>query len=554
MPSSWYPLKLDAEDHLPALLISTAFEPSSYVVHLTDLTYIWSESLDHDDIIRRSEKEKTSIDPSDRDQLAILLEKVKSGLEGETNTTLALKTSGDGQPTITLHITVRLPGGLAPLNWQIKLEPAPQLLLTNQLTIPLLQTQHERMREVADLITALKEKDHVIQKLMDKLDAQGTDIEQVFPHAGWKGGRKADRKRAEEKVRGLGAFDIEKWRGGLEKEPWLDGTSLIESVFAKGLLLAESKGTAAGIDNWWAGIQGITVSNTKSELKASARPQVDSHQSLEDDDDFQVQATPPGLSKNPRNAHSLDSSTDSDDDLPQPSQQSQIQHSFPISPPSASQNLISSPRPVRKLGKVGGQREAPKAASMDVDTESEGDLSQQHDNLIGEKELPIHRQVKDDDSTEDEATASEKSSPVRLPTSSPSKVSPVKPKGKLGKIGGKREPPREPTPPTETSKPKRIGQIGRKNQTPSSPHEATISGIQSSPVDKKKIGAIGHKKKALHADIEGDEDEPRGREVLQKEKTPPRETSEERAEKRRNELKRELETKAKAPVKKKRKF
>jgi len=72
---AWKPLHLSASAgaHLPALLISEAFTAASYTVHLTDLTYIWSECLDRRDIIRRSRAEDTSIDPSDNEQLQILL-------------------------------------------------------------------------------------------------------------------------------------------------------------------------------------------------------------------------------------------------------------------------------------------------------------------------------------------------------------------------------------------------------------------------------------------------------------------------------------------------
>ena len=78
---------------------------------------------------------------------------------------------------------------------------------------------------------------------------------------------------------------------------------------------------------------------------------------------------------------------------------------------------------------------------------------------------------------------------------------------------------------------------------------------------KRKLGAIGLKHQSPAMKKEGlsqlEELEIRGRTSVnpEKEKPPqPRETSEERTDRKRQELKHELEEKAKAPVKKKRKF
>jgi len=75
---------------------------------------------------------------------------------------------------------------------------------------------------------------------------------------------------------------------------------------------------------------------------------------------------------------------------------------------------------------------------------------------------------------------------------------------------------------------------------------------------KKKLGTLGGRDKTPKKDatLFHEAEQVRGRSlVVEKEGTPPpRETSKERADKKRLQLKRELEDKAKAPVKKKRKF
>jgi hypothetical protein len=68
---------------------------------------------------------------------------------------------------------------------------------------------------------------------------------------------------------------------------------------------------------------------------------------------------------------------------------------------------------------------------------------------------------------------------------------------------------------------------------------------------KKRLGVIGHR--AAPTGTPEPEQNDRGR-TAEKEEEKPRETSKERADRKRAELKRELEEKAKQPVKKKRRF
>ena len=82
MASSWQllPLYFDSLKETP-LLSRSSFQTQSYDIFVTDLTSVWSESLDRRQIIRRALNEDTSIDPSqDSTQLKILLDKIKAGL------------------------------------------------------------------------------------------------------------------------------------------------------------------------------------------------------------------------------------------------------------------------------------------------------------------------------------------------------------------------------------------------------------------------------------------------------------------------------------------
>ncbi|KAE9368564.1 XLF-domain-containing protein [Stipitochalara longipes BDJ] len=568
---AWRPLPLSASagTQLPDLLISEAFTPSSYTIQLTDLTHIWSESLDRRAIVRRSRETETSIDPNNgTDQLQIFLDKLRLGLAGGKDTALALTiVAGPDRPSLVLNIDVKLPGGLAPLKWPVQLGAAPQSLMTSHFTVPLLRAQHASAQEFASLTEVVKEKDHVIQKLLDKLEGQGTELGQIFPQAAGRLGRKVDRKMAEERVKGLGPFALDTWRRNSHHEPSRDIAGLIGAVFAgdNAVSLGVDGNTPASeeeSDTWWESIKGITVNLATGKISTKGpsstrktpprpKPALRKEETIEDDDAFQIQATPPHLAQSPKRAPSKlvinDSTDDEDDDLDVPTQRSKIPDSFPASPPPA----VPSPNKSKKLGSIGAKKATPDPPSRESTVDEASSL---------------HRP------SADKSTAS--------PTPPPSETV-IRPRKKLGRIGGNKEPlPPEPeperevslppakkTPAAEASKPKKgkLGQIGGKKRRPESPPPADeeqpqpeVSKTAATP--KRKLGAIGHRHQSAATkkeDTPPQAEENRGRASVKPEKErtpPPRETSEERADKKRQQLKRELEEKAKAPARKKKKF
>ncbi|KAH7319467.1 XRCC4-like factor-domain-containing protein [Rhexocercosporidium sp. MPI-PUGE-AT-0058] len=484
---AWSPLQLSpsAGAHLPPLLISTAFTPSSFAVHLTDLTYIWSETLNRAAIIQRSREEATSIDPSEEGQLKIFLEKIKLGLAGGKGTTLALTINGDpDRPSLVLSVSVDLPGRLAALQWPVRLSAAPQALLTSQLTVLLLQTQHALMQERTSLVDVLKDKDHVIQKLMDKLEEQGTDLGQMFPQAAGKVGRKVDRKKAEEKVRGIARFDMDAWQKGLSHEHPEDTAKLIGEVFTEQTDCTKKviSPVSDEEESWWEDIKGLTVHldsgkiSTKGPSKTNnPKPQpanLNKDETQEEEDAFQTQSTPspvattskPTSSKPTSRSPKIDDSTDDDDeDLDAPSQRSRIPDSFAASPPPAS------PQPTKKLGVLGKKKAARQSSP------------------------PIIIDIDDEESTTDESTSSKPN--AASPTPEVVTV-PHRPQKKLGKIGGKKaapspEPQPEPEPEPEPSSPTEE-EPEEEEEKPPSP-----TPPPAPPTAKKgKLGRIGGRKKA----------------------------------------------------------
>jgi len=344
-----------------------------------------------------------------------------------------------------------------------------------------------------------------------------------------------------EKVRALRDFDAEAWRSGIHNEEVQDTRQLVEQVFRDddngGLKLYAEIEAPVGVDNWWESINGDSIDLSpesggkskpeKSKSNLSGVP-VAEESPQEDDNDFQVQATPPHLRSIPRHVVSTvidDDSTDDEDNLDAPSQHTKILDSVPSSPPKA-----KSPQKAKKLGTLGGaKKETPKLVPADDDDTTTDD----------EPILPPKRHEK---------------SPTLTPT--PKKIS------SLGKIGGKRAPsppPKEPaTPPKKASpspeKPKRkgkLGQLGGKKKEATPPPAAdTSSGTEDTspkPTPAKiKLGHLGGAK----AKTEEPKKEEKKIEEMKEDTSP-----EAKADKKRLLLKKELEAKAQAgPSKKKRKF
>ncbi|TGO16373.1 hypothetical protein BTUL_0029g00640 [Botrytis tulipae] len=587
--AAWRPLKLSnsASAHLPLFLISSEFNNDSYLVQLTDLTNTWVESVDRDAIIERSREGNTSIDPSeDEDQLSIFLEKIGLGLAGGNDTSLCLQVGpdiGDISPTILLHVTIQLPGGLKDLEWRYELALQTPKETVDKLLLPSLIALQEKKKDFEGLVELLEEKDAVIQKLVDTLENQGTDLGTIFHQVAGRPGKKTDRKKASEKIQGLKIFDVKAWRQKSGSDKPDDKWELLNNVFG-GNDISPNLSKTNSLDkedrkhNWWEHIQGKRVGTLGSKLAtnttdSSWRSTQQEH--TQPEDDFQVQSTPPHLSRTRAKPDVLmDDSTDDDDDddLDAPSQRSRVPDNLSISQaraPSPDRTISPSPPRAKPLVKLGTKRKAstptPPGQNAEDTTEDDEPIP---DSLHSTNAINNN----DNDTTDDDGPSSPPPKRQQTP-----KTSPAKQKGKLGKIGGKKAPSPSPEPESEPEpepivepeaikvRPKRgmLGKIGGKKK-----ETASIPDIdsQSSVSPKKKLGTIGGRKTAIEGASQG-EDIPdevnrgRGRALTteetgkSREKTPPpRETSEERADKKRAILKKELEAKSKAPAKKIRKF
>ncbi|OBT89451.1 hypothetical protein VE02_02065 [Pseudogymnoascus sp. 03VT05] len=591
MAVSWRPFMISAIDsRMPPLLISTSFTTDSYKIYLTDLAHLWCEDLDRRSILRRSLAEDTSIDPSeDSGQLKLFLDKISLGLEGGKDVDLLLglgahaaKESSAGTTNLEINMSIALPKPLQPLNWTIRLSSCSQSDFATHFTLPLLYAQNARLKELDSLVGMLRDKDNVIQKLVDKLEATGAELGHLFPGIAGKGGRKISRRVVEEKVRGLEVFAQEQWRTAMRnaeaEDEHADVKTIIEGAFTKNSpvgSLAHGAELPGRFEKWWDELKdgAIPLSTPKDEGKVAdagaedvkAEPADADMDTTEDEgteghveaDDFQVAATPPrqqilssrakpSSSRKPtRKQESSDDSTDDSDDLgASQSQNVTICDSFPAPKEEV--------RPAtKKIGAIGGAKKASKTATkMKPEAEPEPEPEPQpvaratrsHKQDDADDDEPVTRESrshKQDDADDDETETEDEGTNAPAKPTTPQKKSPPKPpakaakKGGLGKIGGKKHDP----PPVPASPSKEDAPNDEKSEPP--PKAA-----------KSRLGRIGHKPPKEEP---GADEDSRGR-TEAKEEEKRRETSEERAQRKREELKRHLEEKAKAPAKKKRKF
>lgn len=538
----------------------------SYKIYITDLAHLWCEDLDRRSILRRSLAEDTSIDPSeDSGQLKLFLDKISLGLEGGKDVDLLLgldvhtaKESSTGARNLEINMSIALPKPLLPLNWTIKLSSCPQSDFATHFTIPLLCAQNARLKELDSLVGMLRDKDNVIQKLVDKLEATGAELGHLFPGVAGKGGRKIPRRVVEEKVKGLEAFAQEQWRNAMRnaeaEDEHADVKTIIQGAFTKNSpvgSLAHGAEPAGRFEKWWDQLKDGAIhlstpqdggpaadadgDGVKAEAADADMDTTEDEGTEGDVDEFQVAATPPRqqvLSSRAKSSPSRkttrkqelpgDGTDDSDDLGASQSQHVTIRDSFP----APKENGRSE---TKKIGAIGGAKKAPKMATrMKPEAEPEPEPESQPEPVA--RATRSHKQDADNCETE---TEDEDTNAPSKPTT-PQKKSPPKPaakasnKGGLGKIGGKKN-----APPVPASPSKEDGPAAQKSEPPTKP-------------TKSKLGRIGHKPPKDEAGL-------RGR-TEAKEEEKPRETSEERAQRKREELKRQLEEKAKAPAKKKRKF
>ena len=526
---SWQTLHLDLPDNV-RLIGKWSFDETGYVVQLTDLSRIWANTASKDDILRHATESGSSIDPSqDDEQLDIFLGKIKSALDGEEGTTLTI-TNADQQdkPTLSLDICAPLPKPLKPFKWSVNLVRQPAHHLETELVTPLIVQASNLKHQMQRLIDELHDKDRVIAKICDRLETSGNDLTTVFPGvSNVKTSRKKGQKEQLAKyVKGLEDFDEVAWRKG--QSLGHDNDELdehdIDAIFQD---LPNRSSTRTTVDTkdaeWWKGLGKGSRMKPASKVSDTSHSQTirgseqneagfeSQHDEMEDvqQDGFQRQHTPPPVGHEQTEDTTIHTS-------------------------NADHRAQASAEVSRNT--------APDGQGDESSTDDEDDLD------AGPKQTQTHQKE----------------------LSSKDTAVPTTPR-KLGVMGGRaaRETP-SPAADSPTAKSSKsrstLGTIGgrAKAESPLLEEDPTSQHL-SPPVRSSKMGVIGGKAapkpSAVPQQQSIPQEEPPKQHSPARAQTPvnattpaPEEPLEVVADRKRDELKRELDDKAKAPVKKKRKF
>ena len=197
------------------LFVRYSFGSSEYLVQLTDLTHLWSESIERRELIRRAWDAGSSIDPSEGpSQMQLLMNNIKASLDSQAGSSLTIKTEGDNLERLRLDTFTPLPGGLKPLTWPIHLHSCPQASLTTNLIYPCLSTLAVLNDQVQSLLQILKEKDNTITKLLEKLQSDPIGLADALSGSGKSRPSMAMAlsNHAMKAFKGLAPFDEAQWR------------------------------------------------------------------------------------------------------------------------------------------------------------------------------------------------------------------------------------------------------------------------------------------------------------------------------------------------------
>ena len=209
----WQELQLPSKAECPKLFYSFDTQDNGFSLRLTDLMAIWTCSMSDDDILKVAASQHTSIDPSESaTQLSVLISKLQQSLENGRN--FLGRDSTAREPTVRLRTTLKLPAPLKPLTWIFVVKPQPAYELAEQILRPCLHEVSISKQKIDSLRQIIKEKDHVIGRLLERVESSGTDLTLIFPGIT---GLKTRKNRvtiseASRHVPGMAVFDNTRWQ------------------------------------------------------------------------------------------------------------------------------------------------------------------------------------------------------------------------------------------------------------------------------------------------------------------------------------------------------
>jgi XLF-Cernunnos, XRcc4-like factor, NHEJ component len=175
----------------------------------TDLVHLWKAAKTSvEELKQEAVRTRCSIDPSeDEEQLEILIGKLEEAMSGRNGGSVRLVGDRNAPSPVSFEIetSIPLPTPLGMLEWTFRMVRQEPSVFTSELVLPALLVIEKKARSEQGLLRKIKEKDHIIGKLMDKIEGAGIDLSMVFP--GFAGARKGlTARQAAEVVPGIEPF------------------------------------------------------------------------------------------------------------------------------------------------------------------------------------------------------------------------------------------------------------------------------------------------------------------------------------------------------------
>ena len=168
------------QEGLPWLLFKFTSSDSEYEFSLTDLTHVWVEKLSAGEIASRAEETDCSISPGkDTDQLRILVNKIETALHNGPDTSVDFEPHVASDDLVIL-LRASLPTPLPAFIWRTFLSRAKAQELGTAIVWPLLQLASHQQENIRNLSTQLQHKDHVIGKLLDRMESANIHLDSIF--------------------------------------------------------------------------------------------------------------------------------------------------------------------------------------------------------------------------------------------------------------------------------------------------------------------------------------------------------------------------------------
>lgn len=209
----WQELRLPSRRQCPKLFYLLSTQNELLTLLLTDLIGIWECSLDRYDILAEASRQHTSIDPSgSSDQFEVLLSKITKSLKDGKN--VLVRSNERDRHVLRLKTSIDLPKPLRPLEWTFKLTPQPASELAERILRPSLHEVAVSQEKILSLLRIIREKDHVITRLLDRIGSSAVDLSLIFPGITGVASRKGGHisvTEAKKHVPGMASFDEKSW-------------------------------------------------------------------------------------------------------------------------------------------------------------------------------------------------------------------------------------------------------------------------------------------------------------------------------------------------------